>query len=86
MSKKVFYRQCRYESLDGKHWDVSWLPEDLAKVGKLIYFGEKRDPSVPFLEDSETFRVVMVGDRRRDQAAAQVHARDHKNQRKASDI
>ena len=50
MSKK--FKQCRYLSLNHDKWDESWLPLELAVVGKYINFGT-----------GITFKVVQVGTR-----------------------
>lgn len=85
MGKKAsekFYRQCQYERplpCGGKKFDVAWLPEKLAKVGKTIYFGEKRDDVAP----DEFWTVVSVGDNRRSgefltfKHNADAHQREH---------
>ena len=89
MSKKskTWYRQCRYEQVypneqGGRSWDVSWIPESLAKVGQVIYFGEKRDE----VAKEDLYRVILVGDNRRSHAEASKREQDHKHQRKASDV
>lgn len=80
-SSEKFYRQCRYERLlpsGGTRFNVAWLPEKLSKVGKQIYFGEKRDDVQP----DELWTVVSAGDNRRSaeflnwKHAADAHQRD----------
>jgi len=87
MAKTVYYRQCRYEQKHpdkkrGKRWDVAWIPEKFAKIGRTIYFGEKRK-DVP---KEELYVVILVGDNRR--SAEWLHGKQNadKKQRKASDI
>ena len=64
MAKKIqFFKQCRYEkpTEDGSVWDVAWLPEALAKVGKIIYFPDEPD---------ELWTVTSAGTNRRTGAEA----------------
>lgn len=89
MSKKSsqkFFRQCRYERafpVNGKGgWDECWIEEKLAKVGKLIYLGEKRD-SVP---DAEKFRIITVGDTRRSLEHLRYKQNAGRGHRKHSDV
>lgn len=62
------FRQCRYTRLDGSAWDESWIPESLAKVGRLIHFGDA----------SKMFRVVSVGSRRRTRAEMHKNTAERK--------
>jgi hypothetical protein len=41
MSKKTFYRQCRLTKKDS--WQVSWLPEKFAVVGKVLKLRNDKD-------------------------------------------
>lgn len=86
MSKRIFYRQCGYEQEfplegEGTKFDVYWIPENLAKVGQIVYFGEKRKPA-----REELYCIKWVGDNRR--SAEWLHDKQQadRNQRKASDI
>lgn len=86
MSKKVFYRQCRYETaypVEGGTTtsSVAYLPEQFAKVGRVIYFGEERDAP-----KEELFRVTDVSDVRRSGEWLSFKEGANRNQRKASDI
>ena len=85
--KEAMYRQCRYEQLvasasGGKKYDVAWIPEGLAKVGKVIYFGEKR-PEVP---RDELWVITEVGDNRRNASWLHEKRNADKKQREASDV
>lgn len=84
MAKKTFYRQCGYEQATpnergGRKIGVSWIEEKFAKVGKIIYFGKKRDDAA----DEDFFKVTWVGDNRRDaeflnwKRNADAHQREH---------
>lgn len=78
MSKKeVWYKQCRYERTDGTGWDVAWIPEGLAKMGKIIYLTESPDV---------LYRITVVGTNRRSQAEAHVKERAQRNYFKTTDI
>ena len=82
MSKKdPWYRQCRFETIgDGpKKFDVAWIPEKFAKVGKKIYLGEKRENPEPIWEVKEVYA-------RRPESWVVEHQMDHKHQRKMSDV
>lgn len=87
MSKKIFYRQCRFEQAypangKGKRYDVSWLPEAQAKVGNTIYFGERRED----VDSEDLYTVTMVGDNRRSAEWLHEKRSDDKKQREASDV
>jgi len=77
IKKLQWYRQCTYETEaeDGVLRDVSWIPEDLAVVGKKIVFRDR----------AGVWMVVSVGTRR-DSSYLKEHERDHDKQRQASDI
>jgi hypothetical protein len=80
-SKKQFYRQCRIVQVPpGSEKDTVWIPEKLAKVGKLIYLGEKRPPPL-----SELYRVTNVYERRSAGWLCFKKSAD-KHQRRASDV
>jgi hypothetical protein len=87
MGKKVYYRQCGYEQARpapdrGRRFDVAWLPEQLAKVGQIVYFGPKSD-SVP---PEALYRVTWVGDNRRSAEWLTAKRNADKHQRDASDV
>jgi hypothetical protein len=77
--KEVWYRQCRYEreGKNGKCWDVAWIPEHLAKVGKPIYLTDTPD---------EIYTVTSVGTSRRSQAEAHMKEKTQRNYFKTTDI
>jgi len=85
-SSQIFYRQCRYESAFPEggttQWDESWIPEKLAKVGKLIYFSERKFGVPP----EKKFRIISVGDRRR--SAEWLHKNENasRHHRDVSDV
>jgi len=84
-SSKEFYRQCRYErvlSEGGTKWDVAWIPEKLAKVGKRIYFGKKRKGVAP----DELWTVTSVSDTRRSAEWLNFKHSADSHQREASDV
>ena len=58
---------------------VSWIPEDLAIVGKKIYFGEKHQ------ENREMWVVLEVWQRQRESWLTERRM-DWKHQRKMSDV
>ena len=87
MAKKVYYRQCGYEQArppegGGKKFDVSWFPEKLAKVGQIVYFGEKRDDVPP----EELYTITWVGDNRRDAEWMNFKRNADSHQRETSDV
>lgn len=77
--KEVWYRQCRMEREHdlGKSWDVAWIPEALAKVGKLVYLTEAPD---------EIYTITSVGTNRRSQAEAHMKEKVARNYFKTTDI
>jgi hypothetical protein len=83
MAKKKWYCQCRMEKPTGKDsrkWDIAWIPEKFAKVGKYIKIKQ---------EDGtwdNGWLVTGVGDIKREESYLIDHERDYKNQRKASDV
>lgn len=82
MTKKdPWYRQCTYEtpSKNGKKEGTSWIPENLAKIGKKIYFGDKT------VTPDRLWTVTFVGGRQRESFLVE-HRLDYKHQRKMSDI
>jgi hypothetical protein len=84
MSKKdPWYKQCKYrtdldESGSCKE-GVSWIPENLAKIGNRIYFGKKT--ATP----TELWTVISVGSRQKESFLVE-HRMDYKHQRKVSDV
>lgn len=87
MSKTVYYRQCGYTQVRplegrGRKVNVAWLPEQLAKVGQVIYLGAKREAVPP----DELYRVTWVGDNRRSAEWLVTKQNDDKHQREASDV
>jgi len=77
--KEVWYRQCRMEREHelGTSWDVAWIPEALAKVGKLVYLTEAPD---------EVYTITLVGTSRRSQAEATMKEKTQRNYFKTTDI
>jgi hypothetical protein len=77
--KEVWYRQCRMERRHdlGTSWDVAWIPEALAKVGKLVYLTETPD---------EIYTITLVGTSRRSQAEAHAKVMQQRNYHKTTDI
>lgn len=87
MAKETYYRQCGYQQAHpneegGRKFDVAWLPEKLAKVGQIIYFGDKRD-GVP---REDLYQVTWVGDNRRDISWLREKQNADKHQREKSDV
>lgn len=83
-SSKQFYRQCRYERQLGGgafEFDVSWIREELARVGARIYFGERRA-----VTDDEIWTVVEVGTNRRALDYLHFKSNADRHQREASDV
>ena len=80
MSKDVWYRQCELtlKTNTGKKVDIAWIPENLAKIGKTVYFGEKDSIN-------ELWTVEYVGGRKNGKWLIE-HQMDYKHQRKMSDI
>lgn len=84
MAKTDFYRQCVYKQIAPSGFfreAVAWLPEKLAKVGKKIYFGAKREAS-----EDELWTVSSVGEGRRSADWLTFKRNADKGQRQASDI
>ena len=82
MSKNdPWYRQCDYEtpSENGNKVGTSWIPEDLAKVGKKICFGKKTG------EPDRLWIVTAVYGKKRESFLVE-HRLNYKSQRKMSDI
>ena len=77
--KEVWYKQCQYErpTEEGMARDTAWLPEGLAKVGKLIYLTENPE---------EVFTVTSVGTNRRDGSALKDRERANRKYRQTTDI
>jgi len=78
--KEVWYRQCRFEirrDNGNSCWDVAWIPENLAKVGQLIYLTEAPD---------DVYTVTLVGTHRRSQAEANMKEKVARNYFKTTDI
>jgi hypothetical protein len=87
MSKPIYYRQCGYEQARppegcGRKFNVAWLPEQLARVGQVIYLGAKRKTVAP----DELYRVTWVGDNRRSAEWLTTKRNADKRQREASDV
>ena len=81
MAKKgVWYRQCKYQRVNENStcWDVAWLPEANAKVGKRFYL--KSDP------DEKVYTVVSVGTNRHTHAEAHKKQQTQRNYFKTTDI
>lgn len=79
-----WYKQCRYESDPNPDTGqvivgTSWIPEELAKKCKRIYFGQRTDTP------KQLFTVVEVFARRRESFLVE-HMMDYKHQREMSDI
>ena len=92
MAKKdPWYRQCCYETdpdESGKQKrGVSWIPEKFAKVGQVIYFGEKKrvNDTVTSGKPREMWTVTEVWGRARESFVVE-HRLDYKHQRQMSDI
>jgi len=81
MSKKnIWYRQCKFKTVKPPFkLDVAWIPEKFAKVGKKVYFGDKRENPEPIWEVQEVWA-------RKPESWVVGHQMDHKHQRKMSDI
>jgi hypothetical protein len=77
--KEVWYRQCRMEREHdlGTSWDIAWIPETLAKVGKLVYLTESPDL---------IYTITSVGTSRRSQAEAHDKVKAQRNYFKTTDI
>jgi hypothetical protein len=60
--------------------ETAFIPENLAVVGKKIYFGKKTKTPEALWE------VVSVSDQRLPESYLRTHERDYKTQRQASDI
>lgn len=87
MAKETYYRQCGYEQAfppegQGRKFDVAWIPEKLAKVGQVIYFGDKRED----IAREELYRVTWAGDNRRDLSWLREKQNADKHQREKSDV
>lgn len=80
-NKTEWYRQCTFESPTdkGKTVSTAWIPENLAVVGKKIYFGKKTKTP------ERLWTVTSVGGRQSGDWLTE-HERDYLSQRKASDI
>lgn len=82
MAKTTWYRQCTYTSPNedgGVTTGTAWIPENLAVVGKTIYFGKKSD------KPERLWTVEGVGSRISEEYLRE-HERDYLSQRDASDI
>ena len=82
-NKDHWCRQCTYETTPDekgtKREGTSWIPEELAVVGKKIYFGKKTD------SPKELWVVTHVGERQREDICV-ANRMAWKHQRKQSDI
>jgi hypothetical protein len=80
-AKVVYYRQCQFTSptQNGYRQSVAWIPEHLAVVGKMIYFGKKTD------KPERLWEVKSVGGRMSEDYLRE-RERDYLTQRQASDI
>ena len=86
MGRKIYYRQCGYEQArppegHGRRFDVAWLPEQLARVGRVVHFGAKRE-----VAPDELYRVTWVGDNRRSAEWLTDKRNADQHQREASDV
>ena len=80
--KNVYYKQCSYAhpTEKGELIGIAWIPENLAIVGKKIYFGNKtKNPE-------QIWTIKSVSDQRLPDSYLQEHERDYLTQREASDI
>lgn len=83
--KHEWYRQCGYrrEVVPGQFkFDVAYIPEDLAKVGKPVYFGKKEDRP----PQDEMWIIEWVSDERRSREWIVNKQNADKHQREASDV
>lgn len=80
--KNTWYKQCGFTTPTdtGLLTEIAWIPENLAIVGKKIYFGNKSNTP------DTLWTVVSVSDHRMSGKYLQEHERDYKTQRQASDI
>lgn len=84
---KDFYHQCGYEQAHpnengGRKFDVSWLPEKLAKVGQIFYLGKRRDD----VTREEMWRITWISDTKRDLSWLREKQNADKHQREKSDV
>ena len=79
---KTFFKQCHFSTKteNGTKEHVAWIPERLARVGGVVYFGNKSD------NPDTLWEVISVGDTKKDGKYLSDHERDYKTQRQASDI
>jgi hypothetical protein len=79
MAKEVWYKQCVFERPTdvGLARDTAWIPEGLAKVGKLIYLTESPE---------EIYTVVSVGVNRRNAAHLKSRQNAQRKYMKTTDI
>ena len=77
--KEEWYKQCTFERKPdaGVLRDVAWIPEGLAKVGKLIYLTDAPD---------EIYTVVSTGINRRDGAHLKMKENANRKYRQTTDI
>lgn len=80
--KEVMYRQCvlRSPTDGGESVQVAWIPADLAKLDKQVYFGKKTS------EPDKLWTVTGVSDPAISGEYLAEHERDYVTQREASDI
>lgn len=87
MAKEAFYQQCGYQQAHlneggSRKFDVAWLPEKLAKVGRIFYLGKKRD-DVP---QEDLYQITWVGENKRDLSWLREKQNADKHQREKSDV
>jgi hypothetical protein len=78
--KDPWYRQCKFKTVEPPiKIDTAWIPEKFAKVGKKVYFGDKRP-------DPEPIWVVIEVYARKPESYVVARQMDYKHQRKVSDV
>jgi len=82
MKNDTYYKQCTYTTKtdNGELVGIAWIPENLAIVGKKVYFGNKTKTP------KQVWVVKTVSDVRIAGSYLQEHERDYLTQREASDI
>ena len=83
MTKKVYYHQCKMRKSTGTNssiWDVAWIPEKFAKIGKHIRIKQENGTW------DYDWEVMKVGDTKKEESRLIAGERDYKNQRKMSDV
>lgn len=69
----MFYKQCNI--MRDKTHEIVWLPETMAKIGKILK-----------IKNEDGWCVVEVSEGRTDYAYLKEHERNYLTQREASDI